>query len=181
MSKSKPTPRTSSSPHGTQGWLAVARAYNLCDAAIGARLAELGLRIGEHEVLANLATSPGMTQQELAARCFVAKSGVSMLLTQMEAKGWVVRQADGADARVWRLSLAAKGRALAARCIAIQSDVIRLMVEGAIIQEAAIVAIAFTLRNLRRAGSRDGESGRRRACSAASARSLHRRATLAST
>ena len=33
-----------------------------------ARLAALGVRIAEHEVLANLATAPGITQQALAAR-----------------------------------------------------------------------------------------------------------------
>jgi len=78
--------RAASSPHGTRTWLAVVRAYNLCDAAMSARLAELGLRVGEHEVLATLATAPGITQQALAARCFVAKSGVSMLLAQRSLK-----------------------------------------------------------------------------------------------
>jgi DNA-binding MarR family transcriptional regulator len=45
---------------------------------------ELSLRVTEHEVLANLALMPGMTQQALATRCFVAKSGISMLLTRLE-------------------------------------------------------------------------------------------------
>lgn len=135
----KPEPGISSSPHGTQSWLAVVRAYNLCEAVIGARLAELGLRVGEHEVLANLATLPGMTQQELAARCFVAKSGVSMLLTQMDARGWVVREADSADARVWRLSLTKAGLALAKRCLKIQSDLVTVMVGDATEAELAMV------------------------------------------
>ena len=52
----------------TLAWLSVVRVYNLCDAAMTARLAELGLRVGEHEVLANLLRTPGMTQQELAKR-----------------------------------------------------------------------------------------------------------------
>ncbi len=129
-----------SSPHGTQTWLAVVRAYNLCDAVMSARLAELGLRVAEHEVLANLATAPGMTQQELAARCFVAKSGVSMLLAQMEAQGLVLREADGDDARVKRLLLTAAGQALAARTLKIQSEVVAVMVDGATEAELASVA-----------------------------------------
>jgi DNA-binding MarR family transcriptional regulator len=131
---------SSSSPHGTRSWLSVARAYNLCDAVMSTRLAELGLRLGDHEVLVNLAGSPGMTQKELAARCFVAKSGISMLLTQMENQGWVLRQADSTDARMWRLSLTAAGRALAARCMKVQSSVVRLMIHDATEAELTIVA-----------------------------------------
>ncbi|WP_341890501.1 MarR family transcriptional regulator [Variovorax sp. YR752] len=122
--------KTPSSPHGTQAWLAVVRAYNLCDAVMTARMAELGVRIAEHEVLANLATAPGITQQQLAARCFVAKSGISMLLAQMESRGWVRREADAADARIKRLHLTADGQALAQQTLAAQADVVRAMVAG---------------------------------------------------
>jgi DNA-binding MarR family transcriptional regulator len=124
------TARTPSSPHGTQAWLAVVRAYNLCDAVMTARMAELGVRIAEHEVLANLATAPGITQQQLAGRCFVAKSGISMLLAQMEARGWVRREADAADARVKRLQLTLAGEALASKTLAAQAEVVRAMVAG---------------------------------------------------
>ena len=120
--------KTSSSPHGTQAWLAVVRAYNLCDAVMTARMAALGVRIAEHEVLANLATAPGITQQQLAARCFVAKSGVSMLLAQLEGRGWVRREADAAGARVKRLQLTAAGEAIARRTLAAQAEVVRAMV-----------------------------------------------------
>ena len=134
------TSKAPSSPHGTQAWLAVVRAYNLCDAVMSARLAALGLRVAEHEVLANLATEPGMTQQDLAARCFVAKSGVSMLLTQMEGKRWVERDADANDARVKRLFLTAAGRALAAKTLKIQFEVVGAMADGATDAELATVA-----------------------------------------
>ena len=149
--------RAPSSPHGTQSWLAAVRAYNLCDAVMTARLAEFGLRLGEHEVLANLATWPGLTQQELAARCFVAKSGVSMLLTQMEGKALVLRQSDAADARAKRLFLTPAGLALATRTLKIQSEVVAVMVEGATDAELATVTdvmlrVAARLEALRDAG-----------------------------
>ncbi|RYF60230.1 MAG: MarR family transcriptional regulator [Comamonadaceae bacterium] len=120
-----------SSPHGTLVWLSCVRAYNLCEAVMTARLAELGLRVGEHEVLATIATTPGITQQALAARCFVAKSGVSMLIAQLESRGWVLRESDGADARVKRLSLTPDGLAVAQQTLAIQADVVRAMVDSA--------------------------------------------------
>ncbi|SEJ26572.1 DNA-binding transcriptional regulator, MarR family [Variovorax sp. OK605] len=132
--------RAPSSPHGTAAWLAVVRAYNLCDAVMTGRLAAIGLRVGEHEVLATVATTPGITQQALAARCFVAKSGVSMLLSQMEAKGWVRRDSDGADARVRRLTLTGDGMAVAQQCLAIQAEVVEAMVAPASAGELATLA-----------------------------------------
>ena len=44
MATSKLAPKQRSSPHGTQSWLAVVRAYNLCDAVMTARLAALVAR-----------------------------------------------------------------------------------------------------------------------------------------
>jgi DNA-binding MarR family transcriptional regulator len=138
--KPRKSERSPSSPHGTLAWLAVIRAYNLCDAVMTARLAAIGLRVGEHEVLATIATTPGITQQALAARCFVAKSGVSMLLTQMEAKGWVRRDSDGADARIRRLTLTADGMAMAQKCLAVQAGLVTAMVAPATEDELATVA-----------------------------------------
>lgn len=138
--KPRKSDRAPSSPHGTLAWLAVIRAYNLCDAVMTARLAAIGLRVGEHEVLATIATTPGITQQALAARCFVAKSGVSMLLTQMEAKGWVRRDSDGADARVRRLTLTKDGMAMAQKCLAVQAELVTAMVAPATEGELETVA-----------------------------------------
>ena len=111
----------------TLAWLSVVRVYNLCDAAMTARLADLGLRVGEHEVLANLLRTPGMTQQELAKRCFVAKSGISMMLTRMEAQGLLRREADAKDGRIKRLYLSPSGEPLAQQSMAIQDEIVSLM------------------------------------------------------
>jgi len=130
-----PTPsrpsKAPSAPHGTLAWLAAVRAYNLCEAVMTARLAAIGLRVGEHEVLATLASTPGITQQALAARCFVAKSGVSMLVAQMEKQGWVQRESDSADARVKRLSLTEAGMAVARQTLQVQAEVVSAMVASA--------------------------------------------------
>ena len=157
--KSGKPDRAPSSPPGTLAWLAVVRAYNLCEAVMTSRLATIGLRVGEHEVLATIATTPGITQQALAARCFVAKSGVSMLLTQMEARGWVRRESDGADARIRRLTLTPDGRAVAEKGLAVQAEVVTAMAAPATEQELKTVAdtmnrVSVVLEALR-AGSKD--------------------------
>jgi DNA-binding MarR family transcriptional regulator len=111
----------------TQAWLSVARAYHLCDVALAARMAEMGLRVGEHEVLAHVYHSPGLTQQTLAQRCFVAKSGISMLLTRMEAQGLLIRESDTKDGRIKRLALSASGESLARQSLAIQDTIVAHM------------------------------------------------------
>ena len=126
-----------------QTWLSVVRAYNLCDAVLTQRIATLGARIGEHEVLANLLRSPGITQQQLAQRCFAAKSGVSMLITRMEQTLLVQREADAVDARVKRLSLTAKGRKLAEATVNIQTEVVAAMVKQSTERELKIIAQAM--------------------------------------
>lgn len=118
---------TPSSPHGTSSWLAVVRAHHLCESVMSARLAALGQRLSDHEVLANVLTMPGITQQALAARCFAAKSGISMLLAQMEENGLVRRETDAADARARRLFLTAAGTALARRTMKVQAEVVSAM------------------------------------------------------
>jgi DNA-binding MarR family transcriptional regulator len=113
-----------------RSWLSVVRAYNQCDALMAQRLAVLGVSTAEHEVLANLLREPDITQQTLAARCFSAKSHISGLLSQLEARGLVRREADPADARAKRLSLTRPGEALARRTGAVQAEIVGLMAQA---------------------------------------------------
>jgi DNA-binding MarR family transcriptional regulator len=116
--------------NAVKSWFSVVRAYNLCDALMVRRLAVLGVRLAEHEVLANLLREPGITQQSLAARCFSAKSHISGLLSQLEERGLVRRDTDPADARAKCLSLTPAGQALAQRTVAVQAQIIGLMAQA---------------------------------------------------
>ena len=126
-----------------RSWLSVVRAYNLCDALMAQRLAALGVRTTEHEVLANLLSEPGMSQQTLAARCFSAKSHISGLVGQLEERGLVRRDADPADARAKRLSLTRSGDALARRTGAVQAEIVRLMAQSLPARDLALVERAM--------------------------------------
>ncbi|OYU43273.1 MAG: hypothetical protein CFE44_19330 [Burkholderiales bacterium PBB4] len=110
-----------------KAWFSVVRAYNLCDVMLSTRLSALGLRVGEHEVLVHLNLTPGMTQQALAQRCFVAKSGISMLISRMESQALLRREADTQDGRIKRLYLSPAGEALAAQSMAIQDEIVGTM------------------------------------------------------
>lgn len=113
-----------------RSWLSVVNAYHLCDTLLARRLAEIGVRTPEHEILANLRRDPGITQQVLASRCFSAKSHVSGLLTLLEGRGWLRREPDPADARAKRLYLEPLGERIAAQTAAVQAAVVAVMVEG---------------------------------------------------
>jgi DNA-binding MarR family transcriptional regulator len=123
----------------TATWLSVVGAYQRCDAALSQRLAGLELRVPEHEVLVILLGHPGLTQQALAQRCFVAKSGISMLLTRLQQRGLVRRQADTADGRIWRLHLTPAGGTLAHKSLTVQRAVVQAMVAPVTAAELATV------------------------------------------
>ena len=124
---SRPASKTDS--RAVKAWLSVVRAYHLCDALMARRLAELGVRTAEHEVLANLLREPGISQQTLAARCFSAKSHISGLVSALEQRGLARREPDPADARAKCLHLTPEGEALARRTGAVQAEVVRLMTQ----------------------------------------------------
>lgn len=128
----------------TRTWLSVVRAYHLCSELIAARLAAVGVKTSEHEILVNLRRQPGLSQQALAARCFTAKSHISGLLGELESRGWITRQPDPADGRVKRLSLTDAGAEVAARTAAVQAEVVALMTEGTPLEELTRVAGAMT-------------------------------------
>ncbi len=114
-------------PPAHDAWLSVVRAYHLCDQVLTQRLAALGLKLSEHEVLVNLLLRPGATQQQLAAHSFTAKSVMSALVGKLEQAGWLRREADANDARAWRLHLTPEGEALARRSLAVQAEVVQRM------------------------------------------------------
>lgn len=111
-------------------WLSVAQAYNQCETLMAQRLAQIGLKTGEHEILANLLREPGIGQQTLAQRCFTAKSHVSALLSSLETMGWIRREPDPADARAKKLYLTVNGETVARQAAAIQADVVATMCDG---------------------------------------------------
>lgn len=127
----------------TRSWLSVVRAYHRCSELMARRLAALGVRTAEHEILANLRREPGLGQQALAARCFTAKSHISGLLTELEQRGWVRREPDPDDARAKRLFLEPAGARLAERTAAVQAEVVALMTQGTPREELARVQAAM--------------------------------------
>jgi MarR family transcriptional regulator, organic hydroperoxide resistance regulator len=110
-----------------RNWIAVGKVHLLVEKAMAAGLAPLGLKLPHYDILANVFRFDGLTQQELANRLLVGRSNLSMLLPELENRGFLKRTPDIQDKRIRRLRLTAEGRALAERALAVHVAVIEDM------------------------------------------------------
>ena len=90
-------------------WLRLARVFQKVDRATAAGLRDCALSVAQFDVLAQLGTAEGITQQELADRLLVTKGNVSQLIARMEQRGLIRRCQDG---RTMRLYLTPAGHRL---------------------------------------------------------------------
>jgi DNA-binding MarR family transcriptional regulator len=88
------------------------RASKLMRTAADDALSRHGVRVGQNLVLAALWESDGLTPGEIAQRLGVATPTVVKMATRMEAGGLLTRRRDPGDARLVRLHLTERGRAL---------------------------------------------------------------------
>jgi MarR family transcriptional regulator, organic hydroperoxide resistance regulator len=110
-----------------RNWIAVAKVHLLVEKAMTAGLAPLGLKLPHYDILANVFRFPDLTQQDLANRLLVGRSNLSMLLPELEKRGFVERVADTQDRRVRRLRLTSQGQELTRQALAVQVQVIEEM------------------------------------------------------
>lgn len=69
------------------------------------RIRALGLTRSQWWVLTHLFRADGASQTELAETLEIEKPTLGRLLDRLEAKGWVRREHDARDRRVWRVHL----------------------------------------------------------------------------
>lgn len=110
-----------------RNWIAVARAHQIVEKTLNARLAPHGVRLAHHDILANIYRFEGVTQNALAERLLVGRSNLSMLLPELEKRGLIERYGDQADRRVRRLRLTDAGLRLTQATLAVQARVIEDM------------------------------------------------------
>jgi DNA-binding MarR family transcriptional regulator len=76
-----------------------------------------GLRVSPSEIFAlgELLEAGALSQQELGTRLGLEKSTVSRLAAGLEQRGWLIREREPEDRRLFRLSLTGEGRSAARR------------------------------------------------------------------
>jgi DNA-binding MarR family transcriptional regulator len=95
-------------------WLRLAHVFQKLDHMAVEQLRSQGLSLAQFDVLAQVGSHEGLTQQELADHLLVTKGNISQLVEKMEERGLVRRLAQGRTMRLW---LTQKGRALYASSI----------------------------------------------------------------
>lgn len=97
---------------GFDAWLGMWKSQAIVARELERALKRVGApSLASCEVLSRLAAAPGrrMRIQELARRCFVSKSGISQLVTQLSKSGLVERQGDPGNLRVTYAVLTPEG------------------------------------------------------------------------
>jgi DNA-binding MarR family transcriptional regulator len=92
-------------------WMRLARVYHKIDRRSSEAFRTHELTVAQFDVLAQVGSRPGCTQQELADRLLVTKGNVAQVLDRMEMRGLIERRKAG-QGRGNLLNLTERGEAL---------------------------------------------------------------------
>lgn len=113
--RAEPAPRTDRPSRETPSLTSIGFLLHLAQsrlyAGVAAAIAGSGLHGGQLAVLGALADKGAMSQRELGAVAQIEKSSLVLFLDQLEAGGWVKREAHPSDRRAHRVRLTEKGAA----------------------------------------------------------------------
>ncbi|MFZ0521388.1 MAG: MarR family winged helix-turn-helix transcriptional regulator [Candidatus Acidiferrales bacterium] len=73
-------------------------------------LADMNLTVLQIEILADLATDKSLSTADLARLTFVTPQNMSLAISRLAGRGYLVRRAHATNARINRLALTAKGK-----------------------------------------------------------------------
>lgn len=90
-------------------WVRMLRVSQKVERDLARQLRRWGLSNAQFDVLAQVGSSEGLTQQELADHLLVTKGNVAQLVARLEGRGMIERRPEG---RTNRLFLAREGRKL---------------------------------------------------------------------
>ena len=115
--------------------------------------------MSEHQALIELSSGEELSQMALAVRLRLEKSTISRLAVQMESRGWLERNRDTADARLVRLRLTPRGRALARDLSAFRASklqgMLRTIPESD--RESVLQSLKIVIHALNRSAERDAD------------------------
>lgn len=73
-------------------WFRISRIFNRSIREANQHLKQWNLSAAQFDVLAQIGSRQGLTQQELADKLFVTKGNIAQLLSKMEDQGWIRRE-----------------------------------------------------------------------------------------
>ncbi|HEY7358567.1 MAG TPA: MarR family transcriptional regulator [Ktedonobacterales bacterium] len=109
MRKSRANPSAQQQGEAVLAWMRLARVFQKVDRASAEHLRAWGLSIAQFDVIAQIGSAEGLTQQELADKLLVTKGNICQLLDRLEQHGLIRRRQEG---RVNHLFLTDAGQQL---------------------------------------------------------------------
>ncbi len=76
-------------------WMRLARVFQKIDRASAEHLRAWGLSVAQFDVIAQVGSAQGLTQQELADKLLVTKGNICQLLDRLEQHGLIRRRQEG--------------------------------------------------------------------------------------
>lgn len=104
-----------------------------------AALNELGLHVGQEIFLLRLLQEDGQTQTQLAECMCVEPPTLSKMVQRMEAAGFVARRPDSGDARVSRVYITERGKAMEQPILTMWSNMENCTLSGLTETEQALL------------------------------------------
>ncbi len=121
MKKSLVHPTTQQQGEAVLAWMRLARVFQKIDRASAEHLRAWGLSIAQFDVIAQVGSAEGITQQELADKLLVTKGNICQLLDRLEQHRLIRRRQEG---RVNHLFLTDAGQRLYQQTVPAQEDFI---------------------------------------------------------
>lgn len=109
MRKSRANASAQQQGEAVLAWMRLARVFQKVDRASAEHLRAWGLSIAQFDVIAQIGSAEGLTQQELADKLLVTKGNICQLLDRLEQHGLIRRRQEG---RVNHLFLTDAGQQL---------------------------------------------------------------------
>ncbi|MBT1170362.1 MarR family transcriptional regulator [Bifidobacterium sp. SO4] len=133
------------------------RAFNHSNRRIDAAIRRIGLLPGQPKILECLNEQDGRTAKEICAECILDKSTMTGLLTRMEHKGLVRREASESDRRSYLVFLTDEGRDCAGRVAEIMAAADTTATDGMNDEERQSLreGLRCIIANLERADARE--------------------------
>lgn len=86
------------------------KAYQSIVDVVQASIADSNINLNEFAALEALYHKTSLTTKELASSVLIPNSSMTYVVSQLEKKGYIVRQQDHVDKRIFRLELSAYGK-----------------------------------------------------------------------
>lgn len=127
-------------------WVSAWRSNQTIRKVLGEALLEIDLDMPSYDVLAVAFRYPGLTQSDLAELLVVGRSNLSMLLPDLEQRGWLKRLPDENDKRLRRVFLTERGEVQAKAGLKLQVKLVEHLMEA--VTENECDAIGKSMRKI---------------------------------